>query len=275
MTPRTVEADGCRLAYWVAGSGPPVLFVQGVGAQGAAWTPQTDALAGRFTCVWFDNRGMGRSQPAGGPFTVERMAADARAVLDAAGVGPAHVVGHSLGGLVSLALALANPDRVWSLALLCTFADGRAVAPLTPRMIWLGLGTVVGPRRSRRRAFLRLVLPPDAYAACDPDARAAELADLFGHDLADQPPVAKDQLLAMRGFDATPRLGELAGVPTLVASAAHDLIAPPALGRAVAAGIPGAVFEEHADAAHGLPLQHPARVNARLADHFTRADGRR
>src|SRR5439155_1633821 len=83
--PTPVEHHGCRLVYRVGGDGPPVLLVQGVGVHGDGWRPQVDALAGRFRCLTFDNRGMGRSQPAGGPVTVEQMAEDARALMDARG----------------------------------------------------------------------------------------------------------------------------------------------------------------------------------------------
>jgi pimeloyl-ACP methyl ester carboxylesterase len=94
-----------------------------------------------------------------------------------------------MGGLIALQLALAHRSRVQSLALLCTFADGRIPNRLTPWMIWTGLRSRVGPRAWRRRAFLRFVLPPDEFEAADHDALAAELEPLFGHDVADQPPV--------------------------------------------------------------------------------------
>jgi pimeloyl-ACP methyl ester carboxylesterase len=270
----TVDHDGCRLAYDLRGAGPPVLFVQGVGVHGDGWRPQTDALADRFACLSFDNRGVGRSRPAAGPISVERMAADARAVMDAAGWDSAHVVGHSLGGLVALRLALHDRPRVRSLSLLCTFAGGRAAAPLTPRMIWFGLRARVGTRRMRRRGFLRLVMPADALAREDPDALAARLAPVFGHDLGETSPAEGDQLRAMRAADFSPRLGELAGLPTLVMAGAHDPIAPPAAGRQIAAGIPGSEYVEYADASHGLPIQWPDRVNARLAEHIAAAERR-
>lgn len=273
VTEGRVEHRGCRLAYDVRGDGPPVLFIQGVGAQGDAWRPQVEGLAGRFACLTFDNRGMARSRPNAAPVTVAQMADDARAVLDHVGWETAHVVGHSLGGLVAQQLALDAPKRVRSLALLCTFANGRSVAPLSWRVIWLGLGTMIGTRRMRRMAFLRLVVPPGALANVDADALAARLADLFGHDLADQPPVAIEQLRAMRSADVTARLGELAGVPTLVVSAAHDPIAPPALGRTIASGVAGARYVEVAEASHGLPVTHAERTNALLTEHLASGGG--
>lgn len=259
---------GCRLAYDRRGAGPAVLFIQGVGVHGDGWLPQVEALADRFTCLSFDNRGMGRSRPAGGPVTVEGMAADARAVLDAAGVGAAHVVGHSLGGLAAVFLALAARDRVRSLALLCTFADGRAAAPLTARMAWLGMRSRVGTRAMRRRGFAQLIYPPGGADGADFD----RLAALFGHDLGDTPDVVGPQLRAMRGANALPRLWELAGLPTLVAAAAHDPIAPPRVVRPLADGIPGARYVEFPAASHGLPITHAAETNALLREHLASAE---
>ena len=271
---RVVEHRGCRLSYTVRGDGPPVLLIQGVGVHGAGWAPQADALSERFRCIAFDNRGMGMSQPVGDAITLAGMAEDARAVMDAEGWPSAHLVGHSLGGLVALRLALDARERVRSLALLCTFARGRDATRLTGRMLWLGLRSRIGTRRMRRNAFLQLVMPPSALAGADRDALAAALEPLFGHDIADQPPVAMKQLAAMRGYDATPRLGELAGIPTLVTSAGHDPIAPPTSGRAIAAGIPGARYVEFADASHGLPIQRADEVNALLLEHLDAAERR-
>ena len=205
------------------------------------------------------------------PITVEQMAGDAAAVMGVAGWGSAHVVGHSPGGPAGLRLALTDRRRVRSLALLCSFAGGRGVGPLSWRLAWAGVRMLVGTRRVRRRAFLELVVPPGT--AGDRDALAAELALLFGHDLAVQPPMVRDLMKAKRAYDAKPRLGELAGLPVLVASAESDPIAPPSLGRALAAAIPGANYVDLAGASHGVTLTEPQRVNALLAEHCA-ASGR-
>lgn len=266
-----LESQGCRLSYGVEGEGEPVLLVQGVAVQGEAWRPQVDGLAARYRCLWFDNRGLGRSQPRGAPLSVARMAEDALHLLDAQGWDAAHVVGHSLGGLIAQHLALTARERVRSLSLLCTFARGRDVTRPSLAMIWLGLRSRLGTRRQRRLAFLRIVMPPEVLAHADLDALAERLGHLFGHDLADSPPITLEQMAAMGAYDATPRLGELVGVPTLVVNAEHDPIATPRLGRALAAGIPGARYQEISAASHGVPLQLPERINALLHEHFTEA----
>lgn len=261
-----VEHRGCRLHWDERGEGPPVLLIQGTGVSGDAWAPQLEALTASHRCIWFDNRGMARSQPVGDPVTVAQMAEDALAVLDAAGVDSAHVVGHSLGGLVAQHVALAAPQRVRTLSLLCTFSRGANATRLTLQMLWIGLRAQIGTRRSRRHAFLEMVCAPEALAG-DRDALAERLSAAFGRDLADQPPVVMKQMRAMRAADATPRLGELAGIPTLVVNAVHDPIARPECGRALAAGIPGARYVELDGASHAVVVHEPERINALLLEH--------
>lgn len=266
------ESFGCRLHYEVGGAGPPVVFIQGTGVHGAGWAPQTAVLQSEFRCLSFDHRGMGASQPTGARPTIEQLARDTLVLMDAQGWASAHVVGHSLGGLVALEVALAARPRVRSLALLCTFARGRDATRLTPTMLWTGLRTRIGTRAQRRRAFLELVLPASARDDAETEAIAADLAPLFGHDLADQPPIVMAQLRAMTAYDATPRLAALAGLRTVVMSAAADRIAPPPLGRALAAGIPGAVYHELVGAAHGMPIHRAPEVNAVLRAHLQRSE---
>jgi pimeloyl-ACP methyl ester carboxylesterase len=265
-----VDGAGGRLAYTVRGAGPAVLWIQGVGVHGDGWRPQVDELAARFRCVTFDHRGLGQSAAPRGPITVPSLAADALAVLDAERIDAAHVVGHSLGGLVAAELALTARARAKSLALLCTFADGRAVGR-SARMAWLGLRTVVGTRAMRRRAFLEIVLSRRGLAAADRAARADELAELFGHDLAVQPPVVSRQLAALRACDLRSRLSALGDLPTWVVSADEDPIAPPRLGRILAGAVPGARHDVLSDSAHGLPIERPEWLNPRLAEFFERA----
>lgn len=164
------EHRGCRLSWSVEGEGAPIVLLHGIGIGAAGWRPQVDALAGRFACLTMDNRGFGASQPQGERLSVELMAEDVRAVMDACGWGSAHFVGHSLGGLIALLLAGAAPQRVRSLALLCTFASGRTPTRFSPAIMAIGLRTRIGPRPARRAAFLEMVMPIEAAEAARPSA---------------------------------------------------------------------------------------------------------
>lgn len=261
--------------YFVEGSGAPVLFIQGVGVVGEGWRPQLDALRERYQVCAYDNRGLGRSAPLTGKTSVEELARDARALLDALGWESAHVVGHSLGGVIAQQLALDCPERIRSLSLLCTFVRGRDGARASPRVAWIGVRTRVGTRAMRRRAFLELLLPRAMREQFDLDALAEELRPRFGRDLAENPPVMMSQLRALGAHDVSARLGELGSIPTLVVSAEEDLIAPPAQGRALAAAIPEARYVELDGAAHGVPLHSPERIDRLLAEHLDACERRR
>lgn len=264
---RALTRPDATIAYDSCGQGPPVLMIQGAGAIGSLWQPQIDGLRDTHTLAWFDNRGIGGSMPLRGPVTIDAMADDALAVMDALGWSSAHVVGHSMGGLIAQAVALKAPERVRTLSLLCTFSRGKDAARVTPWVVGIGIRTRVGPRAWRRRAFLEMVLPRATLATGDLDAIAAELAGPFGRDLADQPSVVMAQVSAMAATDLTPRLSTLT-MPVLVLSAEEDRMAPVASGRGIAAAIPGSTYVEIAGAAHGVTLQLADRVNALLREHL-------
>ena len=115
---------------------------------GGAWAPQIEALSGRFQCLSFDNRGLGQSQPLGARLTVEQMAEDALALMDAQGWASAHLIGHSMGGLIALQGALSARARVLSLSLLCTFARGTTPRDLRQECCGPGSARASGPGRS-------------------------------------------------------------------------------------------------------------------------------
>ncbi len=268
----SIEHAGCRLAYSVRGEGPPVIFIQGSGIHGEGWLPQVEPLSKDYQCLIFDNRGMGRSQPLGGRLTIEQMAEDVGVLMDAQGWKSAHIVGHSMGGLIAICFALSAPARVRSLSLLCTFSRGADATRLTWDMFWLGLRTYLGTRAMRRRAFLEMVMPPQVLAGADHEALADQLAPIFGHDLADHPSVVMKQLTAMRNYNATPHLRNLADIPTQVVAAKHDRIAKLQFGKSLAADIQGSRFVEFSDAAHGVCIQKADQINALLHEQFSKAE---
>ena len=246
-------------------------MIQGVGAGGLGYNPQVEILEKHFACLTFDNRGIGLSQPAGAPITVKQMADDTLALMDREEWPSAHLVGHSMGGLIALELALTAKLRVRSLSLLCTFARGADATRMTPTLLWILLRLKYGSPRLRRQAFTQLVMPP-GWTGGGPDSGIAEkLSAVFGQDIGDLPPITAEQLTALRSHDVTPRLIELAGIPTLVISGEKDRMAPPASGRVIAAGIPGSRYVEIAGASHAFPVIDAERCGALLLEHLNEA----
>ena len=117
-----IVPDGTRIAYDTFGrsDGEPLLLLQGLGADGRGWIRQRRAMGERYRCIAVDNRGVGRSDVPEGPYDLEVMAADAVAVLDDLGVESAHVMGASMGGIMSQILGVRHQERVRSLTLACT-----------------------------------------------------------------------------------------------------------------------------------------------------------
>jgi 3-oxoadipate enol-lactonase len=123
---RYARHGSVRIAYELRGTlhrwRPWLVLIQGMGLDRLGWEPVLRRLRRRFRLVLVDNRGSGHSDRPAGSFAVADMAGDVVAVLDAAGIGRAHVLGMSLGGLVAQELAIGHPDRV----------DGLVLAGTTP-----------------------------------------------------------------------------------------------------------------------------------------------
>lgn len=260
-----LERSGSQIFFADEGAGQPLLLLQGVGVIGEGWRPQVDDLRDRYhTCV-IDNRGIGQSHSPG-PITIEMMAHDALAVMDKLGWASAHLVGHSMGGVIAQQIALLQPHRVRSLALLCTFSRGPEAARLTWPVLVMTIRTRLGSKTSRRRAFLEILMPPERLREQDVDALADRMAQLIGRDLASSPPIMMRQLQAMRKNDLSHRLAELADLPTLVVSARQDPIALVQYGQRLHQAIPGSRFVVLEDASHGVTLEQPDLVNRLLRE---------
>ncbi len=120
-----VENQGAKLYWDEQGSGEPVLLIMGLSYPSYMWHRSRPVLANRYRTIAFDNRGVGQSDVPPGAYSIPLMASDAAAVLDAAGVESAHVLGFSMGGMIAQEFALQYPSRVRSLILGCT-ADWRS-----------------------------------------------------------------------------------------------------------------------------------------------------
>lgn len=132
----------------------------------------------------------------------------------------------------------------------------------------MGLRTRLGTRAMRRRAFLRMLFPPEFLATVNIDEFAVALAPVIGRALADSPPILMKQVRALAAHDCTARLRKLSQIPTLVVSAEKDPIALTYFGRLLCLHIDGARYLEIKGASHGVTLQRPDLVNHLLRDHF-------
>lgn len=245
-----------------------VVLVEGLGYGRWMWRWQRDRLAdeGYRVVVW-DNRGTGDSDEPQGPYTVEQMASDLDAVLDAAGVERAHVVGASMGGMVAQQYAL-DYDRAESLALLCT-SHGGEEAHDVPEETQARMFDV--PEDADEREAIRYKMKPamtDDFRDANPDL-ISEIVDWRLES--DASPAAREaQAAAVMAFDASDRLGDIE-VPTLVAHGTADRVLPVENADLLARELPNARLAVFEDGSHLFFVEQAESVNDHLLEFLSHA----
>jgi 3-oxoadipate enol-lactonase len=215
--------NGVRIAYETVGKGEPLLFVHGLGYDRRGWGPLPALLANDFQVVLFDNRGVGESDVPEGPYAVGQMAADAIAVLDAAGIDRAHVLGVSLGGYVAQEIALTYPNRVRKLVLGSTAPGGTRSHPMPQA----GLEAFGRFPTMERKAGLRLMVE-NSLGPHGVRERPELVEEIFAYRLERAPTLAGWQAQAYAGatFDAYDRAPGIAA-QTLVVHGGADTVVDP------------------------------------------------
>ncbi len=250
------------------GAGPAVVFLHGIGGDGTSWLPELEALSGRYRAIAWDMPGYGAS-PALTQMTFPALADALKALLDTLAVDRAHLVGHSIGGMVAQEFAATRPERVASLVLYATSpAFGK-------------------PDGDWQRNFLKARLAP-----LDAGRRMAELAPSIVAGLIGETPdpdgvaragaamarvsenAYRAALQCLVTFDKRDALPELA-VPVLVLAGALDDNAPPRMMERMAKQIPGARLQIIVGAGHLAHFEKPAAFRAAIAEFFDGVAARR
>lgn len=244
---RAAFNDGVRLQWYEHGSGEPLLLIMGLGGSSRAWFRMLPHLDGRVRAVVFDNRGTGGSDGTGPRLTLDDMVADTLAVMDAAGLQDAHILGVSMGGMIAQRLALDHRDRVRSLVLGCTTASARGGLP---------------PWRLIAGAAVRAIAPDQATALLVPALYSRTTRGEAPHRIAedlemrrvDQTPAQTifAQMIAVGAHSVGCRLAELDGLPVTVVHGDEDALISVERGRELARLIPGARMVEVPGAGHVL-----------------------
>jgi 3-oxoadipate enol-lactonase len=259
-----VSTPNAELHFERAGSGEPLLMIQGMSGTHVSWgEPFLAPLRESFDVIAFDNRGIGLSAPIDAPFTIVEMAEDAAGMLDALGVESAHVVGISMGGMIAQDLALAHPDRLRSLTLGCTYCGGPG-SQLMPQanVEILAAGMMSGDREKAIRASYEVNLS-SAF-------RADESRYAAFHEMATSVPAAKKtielQAQAIFGHDTSARLGEIS-TPTLIVHGTEDGVLPYPNGELIAALMPAARIETLEEVGHMFWWEQPGRSAELIREH--------
>ncbi|MEU9380791.1 alpha/beta hydrolase [Streptomyces sp. NPDC048279] len=228
-----------QIDYEVFGpdSGTPLLISTGTGLSWGIWGELAKVFAADgYRVICYDHRGIGASSRGTAEITTRALAADARALLDALGVGRAHVLGWSLGSCVAQELALAHPERVASLVLCNTWHRTSVYqrALFTPiRHLWS-----TGQAELAWSALTALCFSPELLDGPAFDATMAMVAPALPSTRAHEQTVA-EQWSADLAHDSADRLA-LISCPSLVVAGEQDLVTPAWQSEAVADLIPGA-----------------------------------
>lgn len=279
------QANGIELEYETFGpdTAPPVLLIMGLGAQLTVWpTELCEALVARgYRVIRHDNRDVGLSTKFEGavapalpeivqalragqapkvPYTLDDMAADAVGLLDALGVGKAHIVGASMGGMIAQLVAANHPERVLSLTSIMSSTGNPALPPATPEAMAVLTGRPEGTDIDALVAFgmksARVIGSP-AYPA-----EEAALEERTRRNIlrSNYPAGFARQMAAIYASgDRRPKLASIVA-PTLVIHGTADPLVPPEGGRDTAANIPGAELLEIEGMGHDLPLPLVDRI---------------
>ncbi|WP_421876094.1 alpha/beta fold hydrolase [Pacificispira sp.] len=255
------------IAYLRAGTGMPVILLHGVGLRAEAWQSQIEGLSARHDLIAPELPGHGGSAPIGGPAPDLRDFADriGEAIAETARV-PALIVGHSMGAMIALDLAIRRPDLccgVVALNAIFQRPDAARQAVLA-RAEALAKSEDNGVEAPLRRWFGDC---PDGRnrAAADACRDWLSTVDRAGYAAAYGAFARHDgpSLAALRGLS----------VPALFLTGAQDPNSTPAMSEAMAALVPDGQLRIVDGAAHMVPMTHCEAVNAALAEFFEECRG--
>jgi 3-oxoadipate enol-lactonase len=263
------QSSGARIHWEAEGCGTPVLLIMGHLYSARMWRPLLPTLAQKHRAIYFDNRGTGASDTTRS-VTVGELAADALAVLDAAGVRRAHVYGVSMGGGIAAEFAMRWPDRVATLVLGCTMMK----TAKTPRSPWIARLLYYLPQGLVRRLLLSRTTPHSYGSAAPADAVAKDMEALAGERFTMRG--VRAQAAAIAGYVTTREAVGRIGAPTLVLHGDEDRAVDVRSGRELAEAIPQSRLVIFEGAGHNyLVAAGPASTRA-LLEFFAEVDaGRR
>ena len=248
-----IQTCGLEIAYNRVGQGPPLVFVHGAAEDGRVWRPQLAALADEFTVVAWDEPGAGRSSDVPADFSLADYASSLAAVIEAVGLGSAHVAGLSWGSTVVQELYRRHPGLVSTLILLGAYAGWKGSLPADE----------VAARVEGARQML--AAPAEAFDPTLPGLFAgeppAEFVPLLEEIAADvRPQSLKTQLFLMAEADQRDLLPRIA-VPTLLIWGELDARSPLSVARQFEETVPETELVVIPGAGHVSHLERPEQVN--------------
>ena len=239
-----VNAGSLRTYYEVRGEGEPLVLLHGGLATTESWARQVPTLTQRYRVYVPERRGHGRTPDVAGPITYDTMAADTAAFLEAAGTGPAHLVGWSDGAVVGMLVALRRPELVRKLVAIGQYFNFDGEVPAFRAMI----------------EHWSYSLPGELH----------EVYDRVSPDGPEHFPVVLEKMMRMWREEPDIALSELARVraPILPMQGDDDIVKVEH-SVALAAALPDAQLAVIPGGSHVVPLEKPDLVNRLILDFLS------
>lgn len=257
-----VQVDGVSIHYTIEGDGPWVTMSHSLACNLHMWDEEAARLSRHYRVLRFDTRGHGGSDAPPGPYSLDTLAGDVRALLAFLGVQKTHFVGLSMGGMVGLTLALQEPRLLHSLILCDTGSRFSLDVGARRRTVESeGLEAMVEPTLGR---FLSA-----SFRNRNRDTTEKVAAMIRGTPVAGYLGCCE----AISTMALTARLGEI-DCPTLVMVGEDDVVTPVSMATEIHHGIDGSELVIVPDAAHLANIERPDFFNDALARFLGRVSGR-
>lgn len=261
-----LKANGIDIHYEIQGNGPWMTLSHSLACALGMWDPQVAMLARRYKVLRYDTRGHGETSAPAGEYTLDQLAMDAKALLDALGIQDTHWIGLSLGGMIGQTFALKYPGVLKSLVL----ADTTSRRAPDAAQLWgeririareQGMAPLVEPTLARWFTDgFRKSAPPVVARIAD-GIRATPVNGYCGC------------CAAIAAIDLTDRLSEIK-CPALVIVGEQDMGTPVAMARAIHENLPGSELEIIPSAAHLSNIEQTQAFNTAVTRFLERVDPR-
>ncbi len=255
------ELNGFDIHYDVHGDGDPLVCVHGLGCDRRAWVLQIEPFSRGHQAVFFDNRDVGQSSLASQDYTTADMAQDVLALADHLELETFHLLGISLGGMVSQQVALAAPERIRTLTLAVTHGGVQRAGRLRAHLLGAYARGLSLEDRVDNLLFLCYTESFFENEQMVDFMRTALLENPYP-----QPPEAFARQAAAGGLhDVRDRLGELT-MPVHVIGAERDIMIPVWKSRELAELIPGSKLSIIDGQGHGVMWEAADRFNTLVTE---------
>lgn len=257
-----IKTNGIDTYYEVSGAGPWLTFSHSLATDVSMWRPQVAEFSKRFRVLTYETRGHGRSSAPQGPYSLEMLADDLKALLDALQIKQTHYVGLSMGGMIGQTFALKYPGVLSSIVLADTTSRyaPEAEAMWSQRIktaLEQGMEPLVEPTIGRWLTEPFRAAHPDRVTQVRAMIRKTPVAGYVGccH--------------AIPKINVTARLKEIKA-PVLVICGEQDMGTPKEMAEEIHRNAPGSELVIIPDAAHLSNLEQPERFNQAVSAFLAR-----